>query len=113
MRRGNSSQRPVQLANGHLQPARLSIVAVGLLLPGPHRPAQLRPRIAQRLLRIHAIPAGVGRDARRVNRHTTQLHHAAPLRPLQNLREGVVQCPAVAATKRAQRPVVHSLPAPR
>ena len=69
-------------------------IAVGLLLPGAHLPAQPRARIAQCLLRVHAIFTGVGRDARRVDRHTAQLHHPLLLRPLQNLRERVVQGPA-------------------
>ena len=118
-------ERPRQLGDGHIESAGLGVIAIGGLLPTAHLAAQRGPRRAQRLLAVYAVPAGVGLDARRVNRHPAQLHHALRLRPLQpgppatglrcwggeQLRKRVVQCAAMAAAKRAQSPVIHPLAA--
>jgi hypothetical protein len=50
---------------------------------------------------------GAGLDARGVDGHPAQLHHALGLRPLQHLGEGIVEPPAMPTAKRAQGPVVH------
>ncbi len=85
------------------------VVAVGRLLPGAHLAPQPRPRIAQRLLRVHTVFAGVGRDARRVDRHPPQLHHALPCAHSSTCVKASFSALAVTAAKRAQGPVVHPL----
>lgn len=79
---------------------------VGGLTSDAHLPRQPRSRIVQHLFRIHKVPNGVALDAAGINRHPPQLHRPLRLRPLQHVRTGVLQRPAVAAPKRPQHPIV-------
>ena len=87
-------------------PAFLVVRRRARLLPAPHLPPQLGPLVAQLLLRIDAVPAGVGLHPRGVDHHSPQLPPPLLDNPLQHLRERVVDAPPVPPPKLRQRPVV-------
>src|SRR5690606_65198 len=81
-------------------------IAVALLLPTPDSLADARSLAAQLLDRVATVGRSVGFDARRVDRYAPQAAHPQPSRPLDHLREHVVQRSSVTPPKLVQRPVI-------
>src|SRR6202521_38994 len=86
------------------------IFRIAVLLPAANVPPDARSRVPQRLLGVDPVPRRVRRDARRIDRHVSQLAQLRLAGQFHHLREHIIQRSRLSPAKVVQRPVVRRGP---